>query len=262
MVLVSINAGNPHVNDPRRNLMTLPRTVVVPGLLSELEAFGALIAPMDAASWATPTRCEGWAVGDVAGHVIGSIADVVSGQLEGLGSPEATAREVAERKGRSPAELAQECAGVTKQAADLAAVFDDAAWETPAPGSYDGTLGQGVEALWYDTYLHADDIRAALGQGVEALWYDTYLHADDIRAALGQPSQRGEGLRAGVHHVAAELDKRGWGPATLAFEGIEAVPVGRGGEKHTGDALQFILVATGRTDPKSLGTDGPINIYA
>jgi uncharacterized protein (TIGR03083 family) len=220
--------------------MTLPRTVVVPGLLSELEAFGALIAPMDAASWATPTRCEGWAVGDVAAHVIGSIADVVSGQLEGLGSPEATAREVAERKGRSPAELAQECAGVTKQAADLAAVFDDAAWETPAPGSYDGTLGQGVEALWYDTYLHADD----------------------IRAALGQPSQRGEGLRAGVHHVAAELDKRGWGPATLAFEGIEAVPVGRGGEKHTGDALEFILVATGRTDPKSLGTDGPINIYA
>ena len=219
--------------------MTLPRTEVVPGLLAELEAFGELIGPMDEASWTRSTRCEGWAVSDVAAHVIGSIADVVSGQLDGLGSPEATAREVAERKGRSPAELAQELVGVTKQASDLAAVFDDAAWESPAPGGYDGTLGQGVEALWYDTYLHADD----------------------VRAALGRPSLRGAGLRAGVHHVATELEKMGWGPATLAFEGVEEVPVGGGGPTHTGDALEFVLVATGRADPTSLGPNGPINIY-
>ena len=47
---------------------------------------------------------------DVAAHVIGSMADVVSGRLEGLGSPEVTAREVAERTGRSPIELATELA--------------------------------------------------------------------------------------------------------------------------------------------------------
>ena len=220
--------------------MTLPRTVVIPGLLSELEAFGELIAPLDASVWGSPTRCAGWAVSDVAGHVVGSIADVVSGQLEGLGSPEVTAREVAERKGRSPGELAQELTAVTKLAADLAAVFDDDSWEGPGPGGYTGTLGQGVEALWYDTYLHADD----------------------VRAALGRPSSRGAGLRASVHHVAHELDIRGWGPATLAFDGIEEVPVGAGGSKRTGDALEFVLVATGRTDPGALGPDGPINIYA
>lgn len=220
--------------------MTLPRTEVVPGLLAELEAFGDLIRPLDAASWARPTRCEGWVVGDVAAHVIGSIADVVSGQLEGLGSPEATAREVAERKGRSPAELAQELVAVTKLAADLGAAFDDATWETSAPGGYDGTLGQGVEALWYDTYLHADD----------------------IRAAIGRPSLRGPGLRASVHHVAFELQKLGWGPATLAFDAVEEVPVGGGGAPHSGDALEFVLVATGRADPGALGPDGPIDIYA
>src|SRR5271154_4112565 len=126
--------------------MTLPRTDVIPGLLAELDAFGELIAPLDAASWARPTRCDGWAVCDVAAHVVGSMADVVSGRLEGLGSPEVTAREVAERKGRSAAELAQELAAVRKLTADLAAVFDDAAWELPAPGDYGGTLGQGVEA--------------------------------------------------------------------------------------------------------------------
>ncbi len=59
-----------------------------------------------------------------------------------------------------------------------------------------------------------------------------------------------------------ELDKRGWGPATLAFDGIEEVPVGAGGAKHTGDALEFVLVATGRSDPRRSGPDGPINIYA
>ena len=32
--------------------MTLSRTVVVPGLLAELEAFGALIGPLDEAEWA------------------------------------------------------------------------------------------------------------------------------------------------------------------------------------------------------------------
>jgi len=220
--------------------MTLSRTEVVPGLQAELGSFGDLIGPLDAAAWARPTRCEGWVVADVAAHVVGSIADVVSGQLEGLGSPEATAREVAERKGRSPADLVQELVSVTKLASDLGAVFDDAAWETPAPGGYDGTLGQGVEALWYDTYLHADD----------------------IRAALGLASVRGPGLRASVHHVAFELAKRGWGPATLAFDGIEQVPVGEAGTKHTGDALEFVLVATGRADPQALGPDGPLDIYA
>jgi uncharacterized protein (TIGR03083 family) len=220
--------------------VTLPRTDVVPGLLAELEAFGELIGPLDAADWDRPTRCDGWAVRDVAAHVVGSIADVVSGQLEGLGSPEVTAREVAERTGRSPAELAQELAAVTKLAADLAAVFDDDSWEAPGPGGYDGTLGQGVEALWYDTYLHADD----------------------VRAALGRDPARGAGLRASVHHVAHELDKEGWGPATLAFDGIEEVAVGSGGAAHTGDALEFVLVATGRADPSALGRGAPVNIYA
>jgi uncharacterized protein (TIGR03083 family) len=220
--------------------VTLPRTDVVPGLLAELEAFGDLISALDAAAWDRPTRCEGWAVRDVAAHVVGSIADVVSGQLEGLGSPEVTAREVAERKGRTPAELTQELESVTKLAADLAAVFDDDSWEAPGPGGYDGTLGQGVEALWFDTYLHADDIRAALG-----------------RDPVG-----GAGLRASVHHVALQLDKQGWGPATLAFDGIEEVAVGAGGTTHTGDALEFVLVATGRADPDALGRGAPVNLYA
>ena len=205
--------------------MALARTVVSEGLIDELEKFEALVRPLSSEQWETPSRCEGWTVGDVARHVVGSMADVAAGRLDGLGSPEVTKREVDERAGRSPAELADECADVTKAAAGMLPLFDDAAWAGGAPGGYEGTLGDGVEALWYDTWVHANDIRAALGR---------------------QPVI-GSGLPGGISHVTFELAKRGWNGA---------IPEG---EK---DAYAFIMVATGRADATKLGADAPVNIYA
>jgi uncharacterized protein (TIGR03083 family) len=219
--------------------MTLPRTEIESGILSELASFHELLETIDDQAWRTPSRCEGWTVANVAGHVVGSMADVVGGRLDGLGSPEVTAREVAEREGRSPGELAQELADVTQQAKDLLAVFDDAAWNAASPGGYTGTLGQGVEALWYDTWAHGDD----------------------IRAALQRPATLGAGMRAGLHHVAENLEVQGWGPATLALDGVEEIPVGSGGTKVTGDPYGFLLAATGRGDPTAFGLDETVNIY-
>src|SRR2546423_818506 len=89
----------------------------------------------------------------------------------------------------------------------------------------------------------SEQLVAELG-GVEALWYDTWLHADDIRAALGRAPEAGEGLAGGLSHVHFELTKRGWtGQAD-------------------GDPLQFVLVATGRADPSTIGAGAPPNIYA
>jgi len=168
--------------------MALSREVITDGLVAQMEAFEDLIRSLSSEEWATPSRCEGWTVGDVARHAVGSMADVVAGRLDGLGSPEVTAREVAERQGQTQSEVADELAEVTKGAAALAALFDDDAWNGPAPGGYEGTLGRGVEALWYDFWLHADDIRAAIG-----------------RASEPEP-----GLISGVSHVGFELEKRGW----------------------------------------------------
>jgi uncharacterized protein (TIGR03083 family) len=215
--------------------MTLSRKDVTTGIVNELQTFERLIRSLSGDDWQRPTRCEGWSVGDVAAHLVGTMVDVVEGRLDGLGSPEVTAREVAERRGRSAGEVADELAGATKAAADLLAVFPDEAWDGPAGGGYDGTLLQGVEAIYYDAYLHGDD----------------------ILAAVGRPSVRGDGLRAAVHHVAFELGKRGWGPATLAFDGIEEVAVSGGGRRVTGDALEFVLSATGRAT-----SDDVIDIYA
>jgi uncharacterized protein (TIGR03083 family) len=220
--------------------MTLPREDIESGIVAEHRQFAELIRSISREEWTRPSRCAGWSVGDVAAHVVGTMSDIVAGRLEGQGTEEVTARQVEERRGRSAGELADELEGASKVAADMLRGFDDAAWSARAPGGYDGPLGEAVETLWYDAYLHADD----------------------MRAALGRPSQRGPGLRASVSHVATMLERRGWGPATLALDGVEEMTIGGGGKRVTGDALAFVLAATGRADPATLGLDSSVNLYA
>jgi uncharacterized protein (TIGR03083 family) len=209
-------------------------------MLREYRAFGELIAGLSDDEWQTPTRCTGWTVADVAAHVVGQLTDVVTGNLEGLGSPEATQREVDERRGRAPAELAEELTGSEKVGTDITDSFDDAAWVGPVPGGGDGTLGFGIEALWADTYIHADD----------------------IRAAIGRPSEPSDNWLGAVSHVADVLTGEGWGPATLALDGLPEIEVsGGGGQRITGDPIQWVLAATGRGDPAAFGLDETVNIY-
>ena len=220
-------------------MTTLDRAETSAEFLAELERFEQLLGSLDEAQLATPTRCEGWTVRDVAGHMVGQMTDVVEGRLDGLGSPEVTGRQAKERAGRSADELTAELAAARARGADMLALFDDAAWNAPVASDYPGTLGDGILALYFDAYLHADD----------------------IRAALGMPSARGEGLRASVHHVADELERLSWRPATLALDGTDVIDIRGGGEKITGDPLAFVLVATGRGDPSPLELDESVNIY-
>lgn len=220
--------------------MALPRQDVVQGTVESLAQFEEFIRSLSDAEWQAPTRCEGWVVANVASHVAGTLTSIASGQLQELTDPDHVNRQVADRQGRSPAELADEIHGAAKVANDLLSAFDDAAWNGPAPVDFGGTLGQGVEAIWYDAYVHGED----------------------IAAATGRPEVRGPGLRVAVSHIADELTKQGWGPATLAFDGLEEFKVGDGsGPRLTGDPLTFVLVATGRQDPGVLGLDETVNIY-
>lgn len=220
--------------------MTLSLSEVGPGLQQEYQDFADLLLSLSDEEWNAPTRCEGWTAANVAAHVVGILTDVVNGRLAELGTPETIARQVDERRGRSPQEVAEELAASGKVAADMVSTFTDELWEMPAPPGVDGSLGSGVEALWYDTVVHADD----------------------IRRAVGRPSETTrDGIRASVSHVAAELEKLGWGPATLALDGIEEYKVGTGeGTRVTGDPFQFVLAATGRADSAPFA-DVP-NIYA
>ncbi|HEX7167509.1 MAG TPA: maleylpyruvate isomerase family mycothiol-dependent enzyme [Acidimicrobiales bacterium] len=226
--------------------MTLPREEVVKGLVDEIDEFGTLVASLSDDELAKPSRCEGWTVGDVAAHVTGQLADIVHGRFDGLGTPEVTQRQVDERRGRTGVELAAELKEANAIGKTIVESIDDAAWAGPAPGP----------------------VQTTMGEGVEGLWYDAYVHAEDIRSATGRPSERGPGLRASVAHLADLLTQRGYGPATLALDGLEAFPVsggveaGAGGKTIEGDPLDFVLVATGRRDPATLGLDDKVNVYA
>src|SRR5688500_8379307 len=199
--------------------MPLPRDVVLPGFVAEHEAFAELIRSLSDGDWKKPTRCEGWTVADVAAHVVGTLTEVANLRLDGLGTPEVTQRIVDERRGRTQHELADELEQSSKLASDLLAAFDDAGWQAPAPGGVQGTVGYGIETLWYDTYVHSDD----------------------IRAAAGRPSVRADGLRPSLSHIAQTLTEQGWPAATLSFGGLGEFEVSGGagtdGRRITGDAL-------------------------
>ena len=67
--------------------LTPTRPEVLQGVLAEYGAFADLVASLSDADWSTPTRCAGFDVRDVAGHVIGLAEDVAAGRA-GSRTPE------------------------------------------------------------------------------------------------------------------------------------------------------------------------------
>ena len=216
--------------------MGLGREETIAGLLAEYEVFGDLVRSLDERQWETPSRCDGWTAGDVARHVVGTATDVANG-VAGTHTPD---EEVAERKGRSAKDIADELETALGTLRNLAAIIDDKAWNGPSPVP-DLTMRQGILTLLYDVYVHGDDIRTAVGLA---------------------PATPGLGLDASVEYLAEQLHQRGWGPATLALDGMEKADIGGGGSPVTGDPKQFVLAATGRAQPGALGLDETVNIYA
>jgi len=212
----------------------LERTDVARGAIDEYESFAALIDSLDNNAWDTATRCEGFLVRDVAGHVVGLAEDVVRGVPGSRNAEE----EAASVRGDSPAQVAARLRAAIASIQPLLDALDDDMWNGPS----------GVPDL-------------SFGRGVLTLWYDAFVHADDIRAALGRASEAGAGLTASVEYLAGELTTRGWGPATLAFPGMPRFDVGDGGREIAGDPMQFVLVATGRAEPATMGLEPGVSIY-
>ena len=219
--------------------MAMGQAEVTAGLVDELSRFRAVVASCTADEWGLPTRCEGWTVADLAAHITGVMADITAGRLDGVDTQPWYDRQVAERRGRSQQEIIDELDAVIGATADLLGLFDEAAWSGPAAPSLDATLGAAMQSLWAGTYIHVED----------------------VLAALGQEPQRGPGLAAAVDHIVDQLTVRGWGPATVELEDLGVVEVSGGGRRIETDALTFVLVASGRSEPALLGTDESVNVY-
>ena len=59
--------------------MELNRTETIAGVLREYDDFADLVESIGDDEWTRPSRCEGWEVRDVAGHVVAAAQDVVAG---------------------------------------------------------------------------------------------------------------------------------------------------------------------------------------
>ena len=197
--------------------VTLSRPHISEGALAEYENFATLVASLSEKDWNAPTRCTGFQVRDVAGHVIGLAEDVAAG-VPGTRNAE---EEAASVRHETPAGAAARLRAALVGIAALLDAVDDDAWNGPS----------GVPDL-------------TLGDGVLLLWYDAYVHIDDINAATARASVRGPGLDAALAYVATQHAQRGWT------------------SDITCDAFDFLIAATGRTDPAPLGLDPSVNIYA
>jgi uncharacterized protein (TIGR03083 family) len=210
------------------------RAATITGLVDEYRCFAELVGALDASQWTRDTRCVGWQVRDVAGHVVGQVADTVSGAI-GTRTPDDQA---AALRGESPAALAARLRAATDAVAGLAAAFDDTAWSAPSP----------VPGL-------------TLGQGVHALLNDAYVHGDDIRCALGLPFDDGPGLHAGLDFVLGALARDDAAAAEPAVARLLGVSPERFAQETGMAAHDFLLAATGRCDPSRLRLPESVNIF-
>jgi uncharacterized protein (TIGR03083 family) len=133
------------------------------GLRTERQKLITYLEGLPEAAWDKATLCEGWKVRDVVSHLIGNAADIAAQNLEGAGSEEYNQRQVDERAGKSPAELLAEWAEAGPALEQGIEQMDDEFWKTPYLEL--GTVGEAVERLLEDIWVHAQDIRIPLGDG-------------------------------------------------------------------------------------------------
>ena len=215
------------------------REEITEAFRSVLTRFSNLVRPLTDEQLATPSRCAGWTVGDVAGHYVGSMAEIAAGDLEGQGTEPVTKRQVEDRRGWTATQLADEIDAASVGLNGLLDVLDDAAWNAPAGGGYNGSLGRGIEALLFDGAMHADDIDVALDLG-------HHPTPAEVVAALS--------------HVTYHLSLENYA-ATIRLDGMPEVVLGDGSRQISGDAGAFLLAATGRGNPADFGADEALNIY-
>jgi uncharacterized protein (TIGR03083 family) len=210
--------------------MQITQTQIAAAMRDERQRLVSYLESLPDAAWDKPSLCEGWRVRDVVSHLIGNAADIVAQNLEGAGSEEYNQRQIDERAGRSPAELLAEWAeqGPAFEAAIEA--LDDTFWNTP--------------------YLEMGTVGEALQRLVEDIW----VHAQDIRVALGEAPSAGPGVDATLDVIARELPARcrrlAPGVASARIAGRE-VEIGGEGEslEVDGDPIALALAGTGRHVP-------------
>src|SRR5205809_12738 len=164
--------------------MNVTQKELAAAMRDERERLVRYLESVPETAWDKPSLCEGWTVKDLVAHLVGNAADMVAQKFDGAGSPEYNQRQLDERAGHSAAELLAEWAEQGPAFEAGIEILDDNFWNTP--------------------YLEFGTVGEALQRLVEDIW----VHGQDIRIPLGDSPTAGPGLDATLDCIARELPKR------------------------------------------------------
>ncbi len=164
--------------------------------LRQRRRLGEVLAGLDEQQWATPSRCEGWAIRDVIAHLVGtnkfftfSIASGLAGTptrlLSGFDPVATPAAMVDAMAGRSTSELLDVYNEGFEALAETIGDLDAESWLllAEAPPGYLAIHAVVLHALW-DAWVHERDILLPLGR-VQVFENDELSGSLRYAAALG-----------------------------------------------------------------------------
>jgi len=213
-------------------------------LRSERQRLTAYLDALPEAAWDKESLCEGWTVKDVMAHAIGIASDVANRRLDGVGSAEQNQRQVDERRDRTPRELLDEWNDQGKLLEDGILELDDEFWTAPYTENFN--VGQALQRMVEDIWVHGHDIRIPLGD-----------------EPVGGPGHRST-LEVGAREWQVRLPRFAPDVGSLEVEAGDfttSVPAPGGvAVKLTGDPITLALVSTGRIPLDQAIGDGKLSV--
>ncbi|MEX0873985.1 MAG: maleylpyruvate isomerase family mycothiol-dependent enzyme [Actinomycetota bacterium] len=217
---------------------------LVADLRTQREHLVSYLKTLPEAAWDKESLCEGWRVRDVVSHLVGNARDLATQNLEGVGTVSYNQRQVDERTTKTIDELFAE-------------------WDEQGP-AYEAAIAALPIQMWEADY----PAWGTVGQALERMLEDIWVHTQDIRIALGDAIEDGPGIGAVVHVTAFEI------PVRTKEKGVKvgSVDINVGGHqesvatgdgpalKITGDPATFALVATGRISLDDALSDGKLSV--
>ena len=213
-------------------------------LRTERERLTKYLESLPEAAWDKQSLCEGWTVRDLMTHVVGVASDVANRRLDGVGTAEQNQRQVDERKDRGLREILDEWAEQGKLLEDGVLALDDEFWNAP----------------------YADNF--TVGQALQRMVEDIYVHGHDVRIPLGDDPVEGPGMISTLEVVVRDLHNRlprlapDVGIVTFEAGSFTGTATGAGNTdvRVTGDPIALALVGTGRITLEDAIADGELQV--
>jgi uncharacterized protein (TIGR03083 family) len=262
------------MSSPTRPVTTLDKNDVLPALFASWEAIEHLLTDLSDDCWRTPTALPGWAVHDVASHVIGTEsmllgqptpeADVDIAALEHVHNGIGQLNECWVRylRGETPDDMRLRMGDITAQRSTMLTNMADDAWNavTATPAGAD-SYGRFMRIRIFDCWMHEQDIREALGISAtdqELSGIAAHRALDEMAASMGfvvgKLGKAPDGAR-----VALELTGPLQRTIRVAVDGRAAVVDDFGAAEPTVtirmDGLQFTRLCGGRPMTSTCSAD-------